>query len=736
MNELWSVSIMFRASSNAKQIFGETSASVEGANKKLWSHQAELDKTGAAVDRLKSKYSGLADGFKASINGLAIAAAATVAIGIKTASDLQDAYSRIGVQSGKSGPAIDRMFSKTMLSASNRTGISLTDILGMGTELSGVLKDPGEVNAALDGGGKGGIVDLVNVLKRSGASTGAPEEIAKSVVTIDHILNAYTGDAMRHVNDKLYRAVVGSHMKLSTLETQIGYFGEQFRLASGGRPAAVDDILKLSELGYWGIGKGKWGAGFGQILRSVDHPTKMSMPALKTLGILDANGKISDTTQNSKGEFTPWKMIEEARKRSAGMTPMQQQELINKLPANAARVFAEALSPKTTAFLARQEAAQGNMLPLLQTQAEFMGNLNEQTQRLTENFKNFAAQLAAPWITTLTKPFKALADFFGNAAMWMHAHPSQAKLAGAGVGALGAYGAYQIAKMTGNFVGVGLEIAKHGPRARIFGGHHSFGGAGHAVERESGPIGNAVSGIGRAIVDTMLMRSTRGELGGVRSGLGAIFKGIPGMSKLFRGFEALSGVMDQVGARLLIGRIGLGMIGGIIARIGLRAIPVVGEVLMLIDTIKFLGSHSKDIGKGLAIAAHWIMTTGKTLLLDAASAVWRAMIDGFKSIFNFGKGGLIDWVKNSAQNGIKGFQDEQARLAAEDKRAQAHHAPAGNHSKSKTEIHNVSINVDGSKDAHHTAKTIGYLLNNLGNPNTKYGMNPSSSFAHPGIAAA
>ncbi len=102
---------------------------------------------------------------------------------------------------------------------------------------------------------------------------------------------------------------------------------------------------------------------------------------------------------------------------------------------------------------------------------------------------------------------------------------------------------------------------------------------------------------------------------------------------------------------------GIGFFGEILAKVGLRAIPVVGEILLLIDTIRFLGTHSKDIGKGIGIAARWIMDHGGPMLRDAfvglVTSIYHGVVDTIGGLFHGGHGGLFDVIRS----GIKGFQE-------------------------------------------------------------------------------
>lgn len=762
MNEAWTIAVFFKMFSNAKTVLGEVSAAAKDANASVAGHNEamrdaetaaasgsrgigrfsnELERSARTATRTRSVLDGLKSTLRAVADTAGYAALATSAVGIRGAGNLQDAFTSIGAQSGRTGGSVAGQWTPTLLSVSDRTGVSMEDTIGVMREVGGVIKDQRDLIAVMSGNGRGGIVDFANVLKKTGAAHGSLEDISKNFITLAHILNAYKGSEITGLEDKVYRAVVGSHMDLGALTTQAGYFGEQFRLASGGRKTAPEDILQLAETGYWGIGKGKWGSGFGQILRTIAHPSKKQLPYLEELGVLDSRGRYSTSTVDAKGEFTPWAMVEEARRRIAAMNPMQAQAVIsNALPANAARTMSEVTSPKTAAFMARQEAAQGNMVPLMQLQAEYMGNLNDQTQRLVENFKNLAAQLAAPWIKELTAPIKGLADFFGRTAQWASKHPAQAKIAGGAIGALGLYGGFRALQTMGNFFGGAMDIAKHGVNARLFTGHHlesaamkggrwgRFGRVFASREAEAG------ADFGRTLWDFVSMKNSRSLIGDVGrfggrmiekagfTGLGAgqyipeMLKSVgarmvsvlrPLTERLASLFRPFSGIIARISP--LFERFGF-VIG---EKLGLRVIPVVGEVLMLIDTIKFLGQHSKDIGKMLTDITFWIVNTGLPALRDAFVSGVKWIADDIVGFFK----GLFDGSAfHTFGDFISSMRTEWARLQAE-KNLHDHHGADATvhhqvtvHSPAHVENH-VTIHINGTHDSKAVADEVITRLN-------------------------
>jgi hypothetical protein len=119
-------------------------------------------------------------------------------------------------------------------------------------------------------------------------------------------------------------------------------------------------------------------------------------------------------------------------------------------------------------------------------------------------------------------------------------------------------------------------------------------------------------------------------------------------------------------------------LGNWVAKLGLRAIPVVGEVMMAIDAVqalvgslRFLSSHAKDIGKLIGDAAHWLMKNGGPLLLAAVQSVWNGVVDSVKflfngirdsiaGIFNGGHGGIFDFFRNVIGGAIQQYNADAA----------------------------------------------------------------------------
>lgn len=719
----WSVIVSLVTKSNFGLVSSNIARQARAMENQVLNSSGRMNRSLSAAEQraqsLQSRMTTMKRVGVAAFDTIGIAAAAAFAIGIKGAADLQQSIAQLAVQSGRTTASIDKQFTGLAVKASFRTGMPLADTFRVIREVSGVIKDRRELENAIVGRGQGGILDLVTVLKRSGVSDADPSSIARNVITLDHILNAYREPEMRRVNERLYRAAVGSHMELNPLVTQVGYFGEQFRLAGGNRKGNVDDILTLAELGYWGIGHGKWGSGFGQILRQVTRLPENSLGAMAQLGVINAhiagvskNGKpkwamdgYSPSTVNAHGEFTPMAMITAAIARTAGMTPMARQALLNQaFPANAARVMAEAMSPKTQGFVQRLRRSEGGMQPLMSAEATLLGNLNDQTERLYNNFKLLSTLLERGMAGRLSRMLVGLNDRMGRAIDWAQAHPRGADAIGVGLAAMTGAIVVRFLSSAHNFLGGVAAIGRHGVHPRVFLGHHFGAGAGAAAEGAAarggllGMLARGGAGIAGGFLAFPFLRSILHPVGQVAGGLGRVF-GIGGVRQLG---EGLPGLLARVFPVLM-------RIGGVFARLGLRLIPVVGEVLLVAQAFDFLRRHGKDIGK--------LIGEGIGLLIKNIpkwfKAGWPLIVDAFRSLI-----GMIVNMLNPA-NWVGLIKDIGSGIAAGIKDA-TQNAP-------KTPPHPVRAGGHGLQRAHAVAGAGGVHVHVTANYQAPHG---ESDVAH------
>ena len=234
----------------------------------------------------------------------------------------------------------------------------------------------------------------------------------------------------------------------------------------------------------------------------------------------------------------------------------------------------------------------------------------------------------------------------------------------AGVAALGV----SLALAGANFVHFFATLGKHPHFGAGVGKVFGHGARGAATVAEGAAVASRVGFVARALPMALEMamlvplgrfigktakaaftfRGFRGGAGAT-AGLGRDamlgLRGIPGVRALESVLSHLGGAFKFLGfgGKLLVKM--LPFLAGGLAKLGLRAIPVIGNILLLIDVLKFLGTHSKDIGKGIGIAAHWIVKHGIPMMIDAFKSlivgIWNFVKDSVMGIFSH-KGGIWD----------------------------------------------------------------------------------------------
>lgn len=124
-----------------------------------------------------------------------------------------------------------------------------------------------------------------------------------------------------------------------------------------------------------------------------------------------------------------------------------------------------------------------------------------------------------------------------------------------------------------------------------------------------------------------------------------------------RGFFGIArnaiGDLVKLGPAVLRSRGGFLLIGETLAKLGLKAIPVVGEILMLIDTIRFLGNNSKNIGKIFGEMVGWMWYHGLPMLRDAFIGVLKNIAWVISHPGQLLKNGW-DWLVTSGKNLVSG----------------------------------------------------------------------------------
>ena len=209
-----------------------------------------------------------------------------------------------------------------------------------------------------------------------------------------------------------------------------------------------------------------------------------------------------------------------------------------------------------------------------------------------------------------------------------------------------------------------------------------------------------------------------------RAGLGAL--GSPALHGMWNG---LAEIIGKIAPRVMSVSGGLKLFGWVLGHIGAKAIPVVGEILMLIDVLRFLGTHSRDIGKYIAMAAKWIVAHGLPMLIDAFKNLLMEIAnfvkDSVMGIFSH-KGGIWDVVGNFVAGAKAGWNYDAAPSTAG--------APPANAGGGTQHFHGpINIAVPPGTPAQQAQALAKQLKQHVGSGRGTFAVQPSSTAKTPSM---
>lgn len=587
--------------------------------------------------------------------------------GIQRAGTVQDASTAIALGLGATGKSFDETQQKTAtwrslaLRLSMMTAQDMPTTLGLIQNMSTSIKNPAQLAAIMPD-----VARVADTMYLNPAHHVAFAESTTEMARLAHMFGAYSAADMKPLAEATYRLGFSSPDRLSRMVTQLGYFGEDYARAmmrpgdsADQKAAAVNETLRLALLGDVSIGHGKWGSGYDRMIRDLIHPTSDAKFAGQVnMGLRDKHGALTrGVVVDAQGRFTPERMIQYLSDRYEKMDPMSRLGVFaSGFNVTAARVLGGAANPKALNYLHGVQGTMANMPSLETAQEQLMGSLSSKQKLAASNWGSFLTVVGTSLVPELTSLTGAVADLLGKLTVFLYDHPRAAKAAAIGLGitaaaggvaslALGGYVAH------GAFKGILHHVGNHGLEAAIAEGASHAAGGGWRGMLGAG-AGFVAGGAGRF-----------GRFATRASGVGAV-----GSARSFGGVaKTMIGDLLKLGPTLFRTRGGFLLIAETLAKLGLRAIPVVGEVLMLIDTIKFLGNHSFDVGKLIGSAAR--------LIVDGLRSVWGALMGLFKNIAwvashpiqaaTGGVGGLWNWgvgaVKNFGAGVVAGYTGHDPR---------------------------------------------------------------------------
>ncbi len=596
----WVIGISIRATSNFGLIAANISRQAAGA--------------GREVDVLNKKVTGIGSSTKLASNamfGLGIAAAATFAIGIKGASELQNSTLQAAAATGRLGKSLEQTmsnmldFKQVAFSMSKMTGQTISDSMGVVSRMASAGVPVGQLKS-----GYKQYAQFTDVL-HFGKDKMSYEDAGTLGAVLSHDLRLYNKEDLGHGLGLIAQMGYLSPHSTQMVATQVRRMAPALmNVLPGSVQKRADTIIDLAA---WSDRVGTLqfsGSAIGQMLTQMIAPrSKRVAQSLENLGIYDHGHMAGKKYIPGRNRFWDSKTqtfdlmgaLHQAHSAVSAGRVSGDDSAVKALfggTQNMQRMLMALTSKESLTawnFLQAQHKAMGDPVKWMDTmQVQLMQALSQQTALLISNFKTLATLLAEGFIPPLTKIVGFFAKITGDWGQVLMDHPKRAGAIGAGVGALGLYGMARVMAMAGNFVHGFMMLGRH-PHGGIGFGHMMGGGYGRAA-------GSLTRGA--AMVD--------GFAGGVL-----------GMIPFYRQIAIVT-------AKLWAGTGALRGFALILGRLGMRAIPVVGQIWMVIEALQFLGKHADQIGYYIGLAWHkattWIATTGKDLLINAGKAAWGALV--------------------------------------------------------------------------------------------------------------
>jgi len=670
MFSAWTVGIRMIATSNFGLVAAGIARSAAGAEGSVGGLKRQINgigvggtfKAAAGIDAV-AVAAGRAEARTAALNrtmGLAnrgiqafgVASAITLAVGIKGASDLQQKVNQLSISLGQSPEYIDKKYTPKAMQYTAKYGSSVSESMDQIRGLSTIFKTESQMNAVMPTA-----MAFANAMHRGPDKMDRVDAI-KSFGKVSHMMGAYDAESSSRIAESLAKKGYASAGSMHQMINQLGYFSEMWSRA-GVKP---EKILQAAIFGDLTL-PNKYGAAYDQLYKNIIEPTKPMMKAQIQMGIRDKHGSLQDGIFDQKGHFDPMAFFASGEKHTHGLTPQQISETFYKaFNVRSVRAAIQGANPKALAYNTALGKAIAKEPGLAAMNKQLMHDLFVETDRLAKAFASFATMLSRPWMETFISAVSRAADALSGLAKYMHDHPTVAKATGgvlmAGVAAFGV----SLALAGANFVHFFATLGKH---------PHFGAGVGKVFGHGGGRFATvAAEGAGVIAKRSIVGRVAVGAAG--LFGLGGGMKAIGGIRPFISSFAKVGELFASFGLKTLTTRGGLMLLAEVIGKIGLRAIPVVGNILMVIDVLRFLVTHTKDIGKGIGIAARWIVTSGIPLIVGAFKSLVFGIFDVVKKFAMYTsesykglvtgsfKGGIFDTArsfKGGVIDSAKGFVD-------------------------------------------------------------------------------
>lgn len=637
MTSAWLVNIALRTTSNFPQV----------ANGIVKNSQAINAATAATQKNINSLGTSIGKTLKMSFDIAGVAALAFTAIGVKGAANLQDAMLQTAIATGNVGKTLDATMAKMQpfhqlaLKMSMSTAQSVTDSMSLLSVMasSGIPANQ-LAKVAMP------IAQYADIQYLDPRWHTPFQQSATMAVKLAHDLQLFEPAQLTAGLNKMYKVGEASPDNIAKLQTQIKYFAATALkdLPSTSVTPAWSGIIDMAALlDRMSLAQGRGGTGINMFMRNVVAPSGKKMAnAQDLLGV----SAYHDEATGAIDFFGLLKHLNDdyqAAKQSKTVGDFQR-EFANAFSTNAGQVIGTLATPGALEQMRRIKYAQDHMPSLQEAQVVLMESLNNQTKLLYTNFKTLATEIGLHLLPPLTAIVTPLAAGTGNAALFMNQHPSAARATAFGLGLMSLWGVKTLASLGLNAVGIGAHLAENGgARVGVYAGH--FG----RIARGATGAANAIDGGWNIIGDSIATIFDRAGFRNFASSVGDL-------GSLLRAWGPRAGTMLSTGA-------GRAALGGAAGRVGSRAIPGLGELLLAWDAISGFFTHAADLDRLSGKLAAWWEVKGtpavRSALYNFFNSVQSGFVLGLQGIWAT-IGPLFD---DLAHGNLLGFEAQAAVLA-------------------------------------------------------------------------
>jgi hypothetical protein len=657
----WVVASVIRFSSNGEAVMTRLSSSAKMANTTFQRQQGQITANEAAMRRYQTRMAAVrAEQIRLMQSTAALGAVimgALVVTGVSDAAKLEKAMTGVAIATGTAADKYGDLRKAQLAQVMNVSGTTAQSNVTIANEMAMAarsgLNDPKKLQGAFKQ-----IAMLADVQWMAQGQN--PVETVKLATQFAHFFNAYSGKPLQNMLDDVNRLMFMMPEKMQNLVTQGKYF------IPNAISLGIDEktiMAQLAIMGTTGFLQSKGGTSLNNlILRALgsaalnNHLTAKKMEGGNTLGLLNAQHQLKAEFLKKGGGLDLDALMKQVSTMRVAMQLADPTRGISNwqnavgffFGAEAQRLVNVEANPDVRKRITENKKTMSKIGGVKETWEKYNKDVFLAASKVKTNFSNILTTIFLPTLPTLTKFFNGLADSLSRVSDFLSAHPTIAKTLGfgamaatgvlAGGAAMGSMGF--IGRVIGGAGGGGILRALGGAggsllsmltlphlRGALAGGAGRAGGVlAHMGEWFFGKVGGGKRGMGRTMFGgahpswnlASVFEDIPKKMAGAGEWLfGKVGGGKRGMGKtMFGGAHPswnLTAVFEDAwkAIRPFIGRIGL--LGEVFAKVGLRFVPFIGELMLFWDALKFLlttfEQHPKEIGKWVGMVIGYIRFT-------------------------------------------------------------------------------------------------------------------------------